>query len=357
VKRINGTGGVVKLSGTRRRPYMARITAGFSPEGKQLSKIVGYYPTRDEAMSALLEYNKSPYDIDAKQTTMAQLFERWLERANQQGRLAYNTIKGIKTVYQYCEPLYNMPYQSIRAHMMQDCIDSCGHGNGTQGRIKQLFYQLDEYAFELDIINKRYSDIIHVAPPTTKPKTIFRNSEVITLWENKDIPWVDTILIFLYSGWRASELLGLLKKDVVIDPSGKTVNYMQGGIKTKSGKDRMVPIHSVILPLVKKRLDSCNTHLIEKSGRPLLYNTYLPHFLSVMSDFGMKHTIHETRHTFRTWLNRTPAQISCINKIFGHVCKDVGLEVYTHHVMEELRDTIELIKPIHLYETKGVSNK
>jgi site-specific recombinase XerD len=346
MKRANGTGGVIKLSGARRRPYMARITTGISPDGKPIKKVVGYFATRDEATAALIDYNKSPYDIDNRQITTAELYQMWVKRTELQGRLSPKTVKNIKSSFKYCENLYNMPYSLIKAHMMQSCVDSCGHGYATQKAIKHFFYQLDELAYELDIINKKYSDIIHTGTPNPKQKTIFKDAEVMTLWENIDKPWVDTILILLYSGWRVSELLGLLKKNVVIDPSGKTVNYMQGGIKTKAGKDRMVPIHSVILPLVKKRYDTCNTHLIEKNGEPVRYGQYHNYFPQVMAELGMKHTIHETRHTFRTWFNRTPARIPFINKIMGHKCGDIGLDVYTHKVMDELRDTIELIKPI-----------
>jgi integrase len=357
MKRANGTGGVVKLSGARRRPYMARITTGISPEGKQLSKIIGYYTTRDEATAALIDYNKSPYDIDAKQTTMEKLYDNWLKQAKEQGRLAKNTITSIASVYQHCSDLFDKPYLSIKTHMMQSCVDNCGHGYATQRHIKQLFQYLDRYAYEYDIINKKYSELIRTDSGDPKQKKPFSNSEVLTLWENKDMPWVDTIIILLYSGWRISELLGLLKKNVIIDPSGKTVNYMTGGVKTKAGKDRIVPIHSAILPLIKRRYETCNTYLIEMNEKFVKYDMYVYYFKKVMDEFGMKHTIHETRHTFRTWFNRTPANLAFINKIMGHKCHDIGLDVYTHKVVGELRDTIELIKSIHLEDKVTVSNK
>jgi len=350
MKRANGAGSVVKLSGNRRRPYVARITTGYTPEGKQIFKVIGCYATRDEALDVLLDYNKAPYDVDAKQITMAELYDLWRRRAVLQGRLSKNSMVGIANGYKHCSELYNMPYTHIKAYMMQNCIDNCGHGYSTQGQIKHLFFQLDNYAFDFDIINKKYSDSIHISSPTPKQKTLFSEVEVRRLWDNIDKPWVDTILILLYSGWRASELLGLLKENISIDNPDERVNYMRGGLKTKAGENRIVPIYSAILPMVKERYEHCNTHLIENNGKPVAYSTYKYYFRAVMDELKMKHIIHETRHTFRSWLNRTPAKLSCVNKIMGHKSGDVGLDIYTHNVLEDLYYTIEFIKSIQTGE-------
>ena len=37
------------------------------------------------------------------------------------------------------------------------------------------------------------------------------------LWEHQAEPWVDSVLIFLYSGWRISELLALTPDDVDLE--------------------------------------------------------------------------------------------------------------------------------------------
>jgi len=347
MKRANGTGCIVKYKGNRRRPYVVRVTAGFTPEGKQITKVIGSYATEDDATAALLDYNKTPYDIEARKITMAELYERWLKRALTQQRLAKSTFNGLKSAFGHCTALYDIPYHTIKAHMMQECVDNCGCSASTQLQIKQLFYQLDRYAYEFDITDRRYSELIRTSSPAPKPKKLFNDAEVYSLWENKNAPWVDTVLILLYSGWRISELLGLLKKDISIDPSGKTVNYMKGGVKTKAGKDRYVPIHSAILPLVKLRYARAKNYLIENdAGKHIVPYQYYSYWHEVMRLIGAKHTVHETRHTFRTWLDRTPARLSCVNRIMGHTCSDIGLQTYTIKTLEELRDTIELIKSI-----------
>ena len=57
----NGYGSVVKLGGKRRKPFCARVTAGWSDDGKQLYKNIGYYGSAVEANLALSDYHRNPY--------------------------------------------------------------------------------------------------------------------------------------------------------------------------------------------------------------------------------------------------------------------------------------------------------
>ena len=60
----NGEGSVYKLSGKRRKPWVARKTDGFDMRGYPQYKYIGYYKTRADALSALMDYNKSPYSLE-----------------------------------------------------------------------------------------------------------------------------------------------------------------------------------------------------------------------------------------------------------------------------------------------------
>ena len=63
MKLPNGCGSVRKLSGNRRKPYTVVITMGFefddkTGKNKQIRKYLGYFKTKNEALSALANYNK-----------------------------------------------------------------------------------------------------------------------------------------------------------------------------------------------------------------------------------------------------------------------------------------------------------
>ncbi|MDR2578312.1 MAG: site-specific integrase [Chitinispirillales bacterium] len=236
--------------------------------------------------------------------------------------------------------------------MMQQYVDSCGGKADTQARVKNLFYNLDREAIGLDVIKHGYSELIRVSAPVRKERQIFSDIEVGRLWDAADEPWVDTVLILLYSGWRISELLALKVEDINLD-----MGIMRGGAKTKAGKDRVVPIHRLIMPLIKNRLRNCKFRLIENGGAPVGYDTYLYFFRGAMGKLEINHTIHETRHTFRTWLDRASAPLSCVNRIMGHVCGDVGLQTYTHKVIEELRAAVDLIATEQKVKIKAVGSK
>lgn len=335
----NGFGSVVKLSGNRRRPFGARVTLGFDVRGYPQYKFLSYHEKREDALMALADYNRNPYDVEAAKITMKELYEKWLARAEQQGKLSKSSISSAKAAFKHCHTLHDTPYKSIKAFMMQDCIDNCGKGYSTQGSIKTLWLHLDRFAFELDVIQKMYSELTTSAPIPPTSKKPFTDEEVDLLWKHADEPWVDTILIFLYSGWRISELLGMKREDVDIK-----AGTMKGGVKTKSGIGRLVPIHSKILPFVQRYYDQGGKYLLTYNGKKFTSSQYYTVWGDIMNRLEMEHTVHECRHTFRSRLDSANANLACINRLMGHVSSDVGLQTYTHKTIQELRDAIELIK-------------
>ncbi len=337
MKNPNGYGTVAKLSGNRRKPFVVRKTKGWDDRGYPIYETIGYYTTREEGMLALAEYNRNPYDIQASKITFKELFEKWREK--KMPKLSVASQKSMKGAFKHCSSLEKMKYRDIRSYHMQDCIDSCGCGYSTQGAIKTLFGHLDKFAMELDVIQKMYSTLITSAPIPETSKEPFTEDEIKALWAVQDQPWVDTVLILLYSGWRIAEFLNLKSEDVDLE-----AGTMKGGLKTKNGKGRIVPIHPLIKPFVEQWLNNGTEYLItSEQGTRFADNGYRPHFNAVMDQLGMKHCPHECRHTLRTRLDSAGANKKCIDLIMGHKSKDVGERVYTHKTIEELKQAIELI--------------
>lgn len=126
------------------------------------------------------------------------------------------------------------------------------------------------------------------------------------LWQNlNDDNYVDLILIQCYSGWRPKELCLLETQNINID------NWtFKGGMKTDAGVDRVVPIHSRIRELVKKRYEkaiaSNNVFLFTypNKGRNinLTYNYYHKEFTKIKDSLGLnpEHRPHNGRKHFVT---------------------------------------------------------
>ena len=176
MKNPNGYGSVVKLSGNRRKPYCARKTSGWNDKGYPIYMVIGYYAERTEAMIALAEYNRNPFDVDLAKITMKELFERWSVRDFP--KMSKSSASSHKSAFKHAAQLHNLPYKSIKAYQMQEVIDKCGCGYSTQGAIKNLFGQLDCYAMELDIIVKMNSSLIHAAPIPPSSKLPFTEEEI-----------------------------------------------------------------------------------------------------------------------------------------------------------------------------------
>ena len=334
----NGYGSVVKLSGNRRRPYMVRKTAGWDTRGYPIYDIIGYTETREDGMYMLAQYNRDPWDVDKSRLTFEQLYQLWLDK--RAPKLSVANQKALKSVYKYCNTLANTKYSNIKAYHMQDIIDTCGKGYSVQGKIKALFHHLDRFALELDIAKTCYSDLItaEAAPETTSRKP-FTAAEIEALWAAQDKSWVDSVLIYIYTGWRLNELLNL--KSATVDLENQ---LMTGGSKTASGKGRIVPIHPRILPLIQARAANDHEYLISNNGRHCSPTMYYGFWGGIMDTLHMEHVVHECRHTFRSRLDRAGANKVCIDLLMGHKVKDVGERVYTHKTIEELRETIELLK-------------
>ena len=333
----NGYGSITHLSGNRSRPWMIRATM-YDAKGHAYQKPVGYAETEAEAKILLAQYNRSPWNIDREKVTLSVLFQKWKEI--KAPKMTLRSTQAMCSAYTHCSKYYGMKYRAMRAYHMQDCIDNCGHGYATQGSIKTMFYHLDRFAYELDIIEKMYSQIItaeQIPETTRKP---FTQKQIDLLWKNIRKPDVDIVLIFLYTGLRNNELVKMRVKQV-----NRKENYLTGGSKTAAGKDRVIPIHPRIRPLVNARMKGKDPEDFLIGGHAALsQRTFMKKWNCVMQLIGAEHTPHEARHTFETFLDNAGANRKCIDMLMGHRSKDVGNRVYNHKTIDQLRETILLLK-------------
>lgn len=332
----NGYGCVTKLSGNRSRPWCVKVTI-YDEEGHAKQVPVGYAETEEKGNILLAQYNNNPWNIDREKVTLIVLYQRWSKI--KLPKLGVSLQSSLKSAFKHCSKYYGVKYRSLRAYQMQDCIDNCGYGYSTQGAIKNLWGHLDRFAFECDIIDKMYSQITTAPPIPETNRAPFTLEQVDALWKIKDDPWVDTVLIYIYTGFRLNELLGMKTEQVNIEEW-----YFQGGIKSASGKGRIVPIHDRIKPFVKDLVDQGNTYLFTFEGKKFIPNKYYECWNEVMKKIGADKTPHEARHTFETNLDNAKGNRKCIDMLMGHKSKDVGNRVYNHKTIQQLRDTIALLK-------------
>ena len=254
----NSYGSIEKLGGKRRKPYMVRKTIGWDKEGRQIRKIIGYYETRQQALQSLAIFNENPYNIDVKNITIEQLFEKW--KNEKYDKISIKTQRVYNMCWNYCKDIANLTVVEIRLTHLQAIVDSMGNKWSAKKAFKNLFNQLFDFAIKNDINVKKYSSYIDIGKKTTKLiRTPFEEDEINLLWSNIDrMDFVDTILILIYTGMRVGELLDIKLENVHLDKK-----YMIGGSKTEAGKDRVIPLHDRILPLVEKWYNASKSHNCE----------------------------------------------------------------------------------------------
>lgn len=335
----NHYGSVTRLKGNRLKPWIVRVTL-YDEEGRAKQTPIGYAETEEKANILLAQYNNNPWNIEREKVTLAVLYQRWLEI--KAPKLGAANQRSLKSAYKHCSELYGMKYRSIKAYHMQRCIDNSNLGSSSQVNIKNLFWHLDRFAFEMEIIDRMYSQLLTVAPKTEETsRSPFTAQQIDAVWKlyKDNTPWADTVLLYLYTGFRVTELLDLKNTDVNL-----LAGTLKGGIKSEAGKGRMIPIHSRIMPIVEQWYNPDNIYLIHDDGIHMTKERYYKYWRNIMKLIGICKTPHEARHTFETALDNAGGNRKCIDMLMGHSSKDIGNRVYNHKTLEQLKETIKLLK-------------
>ncbi len=351
MKLPNGYGSVKKLSGKRRRPWIVTKTIGWeidetTGKEKQKKNIIGYYATRQEGLQALADYNSNPYDIDAAKVTFSEVYEKWSEQKFND--ISESNIKGYKAAYKLCSPLYDIRMADIKLSHLQGVVDNSNKNTPTLKKLKVLFRQIFEYAVIHEIITQdkniaTYVNIASAGNPNKIDREPFSQREIDIIWKNENCnEYMSIILMLIYSGCRISELLDLKKSDVHLEEQWFRIRHA----KTLAGI-RAVPIADKTLTYFKfwYEKNDCEYLLSTPQGCHFDYRNYYDcYWKPLISELGMEHRPHDTRHTCISLLATAKVQPTIIKKIVGHSGAQTLTErVYTHLDIKELLDAINQI--------------
>lgn len=330
MKLPNKTGTVYKLSGNRRRPYIARAYAGKDSTGVRKYKTIGYYETKTEATRALLAYNTNPYNLDLDKLTLADVFK--LTRAEKVKDLKPSTIKQQYDLLfpRFFESLEKEPFRSLRAYHYQPIFDRLGKTRKKSylEKGKRLLTAIYTYALLNDIVAVNYAKGVKVRGLDTEVQPYFTEEELAYMIKNIDtVKGIDSVVIMCLTGLRPSELLELSKDTV--DLKNRFIRNV--GTKTEAGRQKKVPIAGIIYPCIKTKYDSCHQYLYEgldtkqmNYDRFLVY-VYKPALIALgipyRSPKACRHTFANITHNLLTDKTR--------QEIIGHTDIALTNEVYT----------------------------
>lgn len=370
----NGFGSITELKGRNlRNPFWARVCVGKSAYGKPILKSLkpkAYFRTYNDAYAALCEYNKNPYDLD-NDMTIYELYDKWTDVYLKNASDTY--ARTISSAWAYCSSVYDMRAKDLRARHIKGCME-CGYRIETRGKrkgekiypsattktkIKSLFNIMLDYALEFEIVDRNYSrtfdvsdDIVKEASQSKRGHIPFTDSELKILWDHvNSVKFADWVIIQCYMGWRPQELATLRLDEVNLDKW-----YMQAGMKTDAGKQRIVPIHSKIRELVKQNYDFAlsigSEYLFNDKGQThagswaVTYDKYANRFKKVIDQLQLNpdHRAHDPRNTFITNAKKAKMDEYAIKAMVGHSIQDITESAYTLRDLEWLRKDIEKLK-------------
>lgn len=348
----NGFGSVIKLSGKRRKPYAVRITTGFklagpadNPHAVQQYRYLEYFEKRADAVRYLSDYNSgiklkehvSLHDLP----TFEDVYEMWI-REKQASK------KGMKVILQRCYsaafakflPIHSMKICNVRHSDLQEIITS--HSDLSKSSIFNMLtvcHEIAAYAIKNEYITADFSKYLTAEYRDSEPiHRPFTRDEIARLWKDRNEDAAQFALIMIYSGLRPSELL-----QAVFTEDDLARKYVIAGLKTEAGKNRVVPLHDNIIPIIRCRLmDSKDGHLFRPLSlgafRTRVWNPY-------MEPISMDHLPHDGRHTCATLLEDAGVPLNRRKLILGHSLRDVTDGVYTHVPPEALVMEINKIRP------------
>lgn len=361
----NGFGSIKKLSGNRTNKFgVYPPVTEFRPNGSPITpKALCYVPDWYTGFYALVEYRNGTFHAEdfsgakirptdrqndiinkiiasynsnsrivAESKTFSDVYDEFFvykyekDKSRQYSRSSRDATRA---AYKYAIALHNKPFKSLKIEDLQAVIDNCTKKHATKEHIKNLFKQMYDYAYSHDLCDRKYADHVRINTPDDDEKgEPFTDAELDAVWQhsgNNEI--LQAILIMIYSGYRISAY-----SKIEINTDGQ---YFRGGVKTRAGKDRIVPFHREIIPLIN-------------AANPLFHFS-VPKFRALffreLKAIGIEnHTPHDCRHTFSWLCDKYKVDSLSKKMLMGHALgNDVTDLKYGHRTIEELRNEINKI--------------
>ena len=282
----------------------------------------------------------------SKDITLRQLKDKWAKA--HYPRLSKGGVSGYEFAWKNIpDTLKDRTFVDLKYKDWQDCVDDMkrrGVHHYSQKRIKNICGQLYTFAIKHELVERNFAPLIELSKnKPVRPRVPFSYEKIDLLWQNLNtVKNVDLILMLIYTGVRISEFLRIkTHKDVFLEDRYFIVRES----KTEAGRNRPVPIHKRILPLFEKYVAEGNEYLITNYNKgKLSYGGFRSKYQKALKALGLKHTVHECRHTLATMLDDADANDMAIKRILGHAGDGLTKKVYTHKRLEELFKAIDLLK-------------
>ena len=346
--RGNGEGTVVRLPSGK---YAAIITTGFevdeSGKLRQIRRKKSGFKTRKaaEAYIPTLKGEKSKRGLK----TWGEIYEAW-EPTHRAGK---STMDCYRAARKYFTPLDGEYMAEITVDDLQECIDDCPKGKRTKENMKALAGLMFKYAIPRHQADMNMAEFVRIWERGGPGKDGLPQEALEAIEKAVGaVRGADYVLCQCYTGFRPSELLAL-----DMDGYNRAERTFTGGAKTEAGRDRVVPIHPKIQPIVDRltRNRIGGPVFPGPGGGRMDIQAYRELFYGVLDAVGVenpitevdgvkyhKYTPHSCRHTFATLLKHVDGAEKDKLAIMGHTSGEM-LRHYQDVPLDDLRAIIQAI--------------
>lgn len=361
-RRRNGSGSVYKLSGNRRKPYVASVCIGTNAEtGKAIQKPIGYFETYEQAENALVLHRLNDNTIfttkeikempKAMQDTVINfnehvptfrevwkdVFERDVKKLSKSSQSQY------KTGFNNWKELHDYNVNDLDYKSMQVVLDKEIEKGAKQSKLtimKVVITKVIQRAVKTGLMKREQDYTSYLESKTNDLSSIKRSpfsiDEIKTLFKTNTFA-SKVVLCLIYTGMRPVEFFSLIKEDVYLNEvstdtgEDESISYFIGGVKTESGKNRVIPIHPKIYPFIIEFLELNKLYLAFDNANARTMQTFRDEmFKPLMQKHNMSHNLYDTRHTFSSLAKLYKMDEFARQRIMGHKSGNITDDVYTH---------------------------
>ena len=291
--------------------------------------------------------------------TLKEVFDEW--DSWYEPRVDSSTMAVYRAAFKYYGSLYTKRITEITAGDLQKCMDDCPKGKRTHQNMKVVAGLVWKYAKDKRIVSQVESENLYTGKGKSKKREALTDLEVEKIRQAIGSQrYADYIYALCYLGYRPGEMLEL-RKDQVIEHKGRL--FLVEGKKTDAGRDRTVPVHQKIEPIIRGRLYVPGTDLVfpqysfsreKKDQAPQLIcfkqmsDNYFREmvFRPIMGRLGLdvKKVPYGARHTFSNKLK--DAEGNDIDKaaLIGHSDYTFTQTKYQSTDLDELTAVMDSIK-------------
>ena len=334
----NRYGTITKLSGKRRKPFCARKYIGeVWDDDKKDYRVkyvsVGTFETRREALDALYDANRNE-SFGRDRITFGELADKWYEE--KEPTISDGLATSYRIAIRWLSPLHSQAIGDLRTDELETAINDPAIPRTMKHFCKIAMNGVYDYALRHEYVMKNYAELVklHADQSAQIERIVYTPAEVDELLHKDRTTDEDVVLVMIYTGLRVSEALGITVGNVDLDK-----HLLVGvGMKTDAGRNRTVPIHDDIYPVIAKyaamNAENPDSALFVSANGSMSPSAYKTRFRSEFPN----HTTHDCRHSFATYAYKSRMDATIVKLIMGHRVSDITRGLYTHLDADDLSE-------------------